>query len=36
MKSDPPPTQTQPQTFTPTLQKEEGAFQRMFGRKKVH
>jgi hypothetical protein len=28
--------QTQPQTFTPTLQKEEAsAFQRMFGRKKV-
>lgn len=34
---DTPPSSNQPQTFTPTLQKEEaGAFQRMFGRKKVH
>jgi len=33
----PPPMQSQPQTFTPTLQKEEAsAFQRMFGRKKIH
>ena len=37
MRSEPPTSmQTQPQTFTPTLQKEEAsAFQRMFGRKKV-
>lgn len=36
--SEPPSAlQAQPQTFAPTLQKEEGsAFQRMFGRKKVH
>lgn len=36
---DTPPgaNSNQPQTFAPTLQKEEaGAFQRMFGRKKVH
>lgn len=36
MKSDPPSQQTQPKTFQPTLHKEEGTFQRMFGRKKVH
>lgn len=38
MRSEPPSsTQAQPQTFAPTLQKEEAsAFQRMFGRKKVH
>jgi hypothetical protein len=37
MRNEPPSTmQTQPQTFTPTLQKEEAStFQRMFGRKKV-
>jgi hypothetical protein len=37
MRSEPPSTlQTQPQTFTPTLQKEEAStFQRMFGRKKI-
>jgi len=37
MRSEPPSAlQTQPQTFTPTLQKEEAStFQRMFGRKKV-
>lgn len=37
MRSEPPSSiQTQPQTFTPTLQKEEAStFQRMFGRKKV-
>lgn len=36
--SEPPSAmQTQPQTFAPTLQKEESStFQRMFGRKKVH
>lgn len=36
--SEPPSAiQVQPQTFAPTLQKEESsAFQRMFGRKKVH
>jgi len=34
--SEPPPS-SQPQTFAPTLQREESsAFQRMFGRKKVH
>ncbi|EPE30435.1 hypothetical protein GLAREA_03402 [Glarea lozoyensis ATCC 20868] len=38
MRSEPPSSsQTQPQTFVPTIQKEEGsAFQRMFGRKKAH
>jgi hypothetical protein len=38
LRSEPPTSsQTQPQTFLPTLQKEEAsAFQRMFGRKKVH
>jgi hypothetical protein len=38
MRSEPPSSmQTQPKTFVPTVQKEEGsAFQRMFGRKKVH
>ena len=38
LRSEPPSnTQTQPQTFLPTVQKEEAsAFQRMFGRKKVH
>ncbi|KAF4625354.1 hypothetical protein G7Y89_g12813 [Cudoniella acicularis] len=38
MRSEPPSSvQAQPQTFAPTLQKEEAsAFQRMFGRKKVH
>jgi hypothetical protein len=38
MRSEPPSSmQTQPLTFAPTLQKEEGsAFQRMFGRKKAH
>jgi hypothetical protein len=38
MSSEPPSSvQTQPQTFAPTLQKEEAsAFQRMFGRKKAH
>jgi hypothetical protein len=37
-RSEPPSSmQTQPRTFTPPLQKEEAsAFQRMFGRKKVH
>jgi hypothetical protein len=36
--SEPPSAmQAQPQTFAPTLQKEESStFQRMFGRKKVH
>jgi len=36
--SEPPSSMhTQPQTFAPSLQKEESsAFQRMFGRKKVH
>lgn len=38
MRSEPPSsTQAQPQPFAPTLQKEEAsAFQRMFGRKKIH
>lgn len=38
MDSNPPSLgQAQPQTFAPTVQKEEkGSFQRMFGRKKVH
>jgi hypothetical protein len=38
MRSEPPSSvQTQPQTFAPTLQKEEAStFQRMFGRKKAH
>jgi hypothetical protein len=38
LRSEPPSSMsTQPQTFTPTLQKDEAsAFQRMFGRKKVH
>ncbi|TVY84394.1 hypothetical protein LSUE1_G001834 [Lachnellula suecica] len=37
LMSSEPPRQSQPQTFSPTLQKEEAnAFQRMFGRKKVH
>lgn len=38
LRSEPPSSvSTQPQTFTPTLQKEDAsAFQRMFGRKKVH
>ncbi|KAF8851867.1 hypothetical protein BDZ45DRAFT_131012 [Acephala macrosclerotiorum] len=38
MDSNPPSLgQVQPQTFAPTVQKEEkGSFQRMFGRKKVH
>jgi hypothetical protein len=38
LRSEPPSSlQTQPQTFTPTLQKvEASAFQRVFGRKKVH
>ncbi|KUJ13320.1 uncharacterized protein LY89DRAFT_156936 [Mollisia scopiformis] len=37
MRSDPPSAlSTQPQTFAPTLQKEErGSLQRMFGRKKI-
>ena len=37
LKSEPPSSmQTQPQTFSPALQKEEAsAFQRMFGRKKA-
>jgi hypothetical protein len=37
LRSEPPSSmQTQPQTFAPTLQKEEAStFQRMFGRKKV-
>lgn len=37
MRSEPPSSmQTQPQTFTPTLQKDEAStFQRMFGRKKA-
>jgi hypothetical protein len=36
--SEPPtPTQSQPKTFAPTVQKEESnTFHRMFGRKKVH
>lgn len=36
--SEPPPaSQAQPQSFAPTLQKDESStFQRMFGRKKVH
>jgi hypothetical protein len=36
--SEPPtPTQAQPKTFAPTVQKEESStFHRMFGRKKVH
>jgi hypothetical protein len=38
LRSEPPSTMsTQPRTFEPTLQREEAsAFQRMFGRKKVH
>lgn len=38
LSSEPPSSmQTQPQTFAPTLQKDEAnAFQRMFGRKKAH
>ncbi|KAG0646166.1 hypothetical protein D0Z07_8338 [Hyphodiscus hymeniophilus] len=37
LRSEPPPSSSQPQTFTPTLQRDEAsAFQRMFGRKKVH
>lgn len=39
LRSEPPSNmaQTQPQTFVPALQKDEAsAFQRMFGRKKVH
>lgn len=37
LKSEPPSsTQTQPKPFTPAAQKEEGAFHRMFGRKKIH
>jgi len=38
MRNEPPPSmQPQPQAFIPTVHKEEAtAFQRMFGRKKVH
>ena len=36
LQSEPPPSNSQPQTFSPAHQKDEGsAFQRMFGRKKV-
>lgn len=37
LKSEPPSSsQTKPQPFISTVQKEEGAFHRMFGRKKIH
>lgn len=38
LRSEPPSSMSsQPQTFTPALQKEEAStFQRMFGRKKIH
>lgn len=36
LKSEPPASsQTKPQPFVPSVQKEEGAFHRMFGRKKI-
>ena len=35
MKSEPPPQQTMPKTFSPMLGKEEGSLKRMFGRRKM-